>query len=195
MRRDRWTSRLATTAGRKETAMNLALAHVLAATGAGGHVQYLDDQTFADATYSAQVQELVEQQGLRFGPCHLVMVDRQASPPEIVYRAATLHLVVQLDGQEAILYRQGQDDRLDWPHRTQRLIDARPAEDRRASIRPGDIVVTHRGRLLDGGTLELDVLDLAAAGRPDHPERLRAEVLPRIEAIYGESAAGAAAEA
>ena len=175
--------------------MTLALAHVLAATRAGCHVQYIDDQTFADAAYSAQVQELVEQQGLQFGHCHLVMVDRQASPPEIVYRAATLHLVVRLDGQEAILYRQGQDDRQDWPHRPQRLIDARPAEDRRSPLKPGDIVVTHRGRLLDSGALELEVLDLAVAGRPGHPDRLRTEVLPRIAAIYGGSATGAVTEA
>jgi hypothetical protein len=170
--------------------MNLALAHVLAATEAGGHVQYLDEQTFADAAYSARVQELVEHRGLRFGPCHLVMVDRQASPPEIVYRAATLHLVVQLDGQDAILYRQGQDDSQDWLHRTNRLIDARPAAERRISLKAGDIVVTQRGRLLDGGALELEVLDLALAGRPGHPDRLYTASLPEISGIYGESGAG-----
>jgi hypothetical protein len=130
-----------------------------------------------------------------FGTCHLVMVDRQASPPEIVYRAATLHLVVQLDGQDAILYRQGQDDRQDWLHRANHLIDARPDEERRSPLKAGDIVVTHRGKALDGGNLELEVLDLAVAGRPGHPDRLRTAVLPRIEAIYGEPVAGAVAEA
>src|SRR5579859_621669 len=98
---------------RKDEAMNLALANVLAVTDAGCHVQYLDDRSFADAGYSAAVREQVAQHGLQSGPCHLVMVDRQASPPEILYRAATLHLVVQLVGADAILYRQGQDDSQD----------------------------------------------------------------------------------
>ena len=151
--------------------MNLALANVLAVTDTGCHVRYLDDRSFADAGYSAAVREQVEQHGLRFGTCHLVMVDRQASPPEIVYRAATLHLVVQLDGQDAILYRQGQDDRQDWLHRANHLIDARPDEERRSPLKAGDIVVTHRGKALDGGNLELEVLDLAVAetGTPRSP--------------------------
>ena len=99
------------------------------------------------------------------------------------------------DGADAILYRQGQDDRQDWLHRANHLIDARPADERRSPLKAGDIVVTHRGRALAGGALELEVLDLAVAGRPGHPDRLRTEVLPRIAAIYGESAAGAVAEA
>lgn len=170
--------------------MKLALAAVLAGDTTGCHVQFLDDGTFADARYTAKVQELADHHGLRFGYGHLAMVDRQAEPPEIVYRAGGYHLVVRLAGREAVLYRPGLDDGQDWLHRAHRLVDARPDEERRTPLKAGDTVVTHRGTILDDGTLELDVLDLAVAGRPVHPERLHAATLPRIGAIYGAAALG-----
>jgi len=103
-----------------------------------------------------------------------VVVDRDRTPPEIVWRAGTVATVKQMVG-DSVTY----DDGIRSPQ-TLHFVDRRPEEERQAApVAAGDTVLI-QGRSTD----QLFVADLVINGLPAHLERLRA-YFPRIVEAYG----------
>ncbi len=149
---------------------DLGLATVASSDEAACRVQFLGSGTTANARYSAKVRE----GGVVIRPCHLVLADRSTDPPEIVWRVATIATVERVgDGRVTI------NDGLRPPVHGD-LIDARPEGERRP-VAAGDTLIV-RANPAEG---VVEVLDIAVAGRPAHPERLHAATMPDVRRVYG----------
>lgn len=149
---------------------DLGLATVVSSDEAACRVQFLDSGTTAKARYSARVRE----GGVVIRPCHLVLADRSADPPEIVWRVATIATVERVEGG-----RVTSNDGV-RPPVNRRLIDARPTGER-CPVAAGDTLIV-RANPAEG---VVEVLDTAIAGRPAHPERLHAATMPDVRRVYG----------
>lgn len=141
--------------------MDLELALVLSCDEAGCLVQYLDGGESVQTHYSPAVKDRV-----RIRRRQLVAVDRGSDPPQLVWR---------------------------W-HRAEVL-----------ETRPESVVVGHRGVCVEASLRRADlalaigdeawvagttdayyVFDCVVADRPEHPDWLRREAFPMIEAQYAE---------
>jgi GNAT superfamily N-acetyltransferase len=134
--------------------IDLELAIVLSHTGTGCRVRTLEDGGDLETVYSRQL--LRHQVEVR--PSDLVAVDRAANPPVTVFCWALARV-------------QRVETRV---HTDRHPSPQMPVEGFEASIREGDEVFIAFDR----------VYDLCIDGLPAHPDRLRSEALPEVEALY-----------
>ncbi len=152
--------------------MNLALATVEDATNIGCRVRLLGAAAPTPTRYADKVQEA----GVVIRNCSVVVVDRDRTPPEIVWRAGTVATVTRLEGDTATY-----DDGIRSPQ-TVRFVDRRPQDEQQAApITVGDRVLI-QGRSIS----QLFVADRIVDGQPAHPERLHA-YFPTIVEAYSTS--------
>jgi hypothetical protein len=158
-----------TSHGYEELDMKLDLATVEDATNIGCRVRFFGATTWTPTRYANKIQEA----GVVIRNCHIVVVNCDRTPPEIVWRLGTVATVVGLD-DDAATY----DDGIRSPQ-TVAFVDRRPEQERQAApIAIGDTV-----RIQGHSTEQLFVADLVADGLPVHPERLR-DHFPAIIAVY-----------
>jgi hypothetical protein len=149
--------------------MKLELATVEDATNIGCRVRFFGATTWTATRYATKIQEA----GVVIRNCHIVVVNCDRTPPEIVWRVGTVATVVGLD-DDAATY----DDGIRSPQ-TVAFVDRRPQEEQQAA----PIAVGDRVLIQGHSTDQLFVADRVVNGLPTHPERLHAH-FPSIIAAY-----------
>ncbi len=146
-----------------EHSINLRLAIAVSCTAAGCRVQLLEDGASVDAALAGPVID----HGITVESGHLVVLDGDAEPPQVVCRCV-LSPVERMEGERAVVRGPcGLADVLLLP---EWLV---------GEVTAGDHVF-----------IALDqVYDVARDGRPAHPGRLRAALFPRVAAMYARIAA------
>lgn len=152
------------------------LAKVVDAHNVGCKVQFLDDGSIANARWS----DMIQRNYIVVRPSNLVVVaareanaETDPTPYEVVWRGPHVATVTALDG-DRVTYDTGYP-----PHRgvTKLLRDRRPAEERQP-IEVGQQIVIFG---IKDEPDAISLLDLAADGRPTHPDRLRTDWVARAQ--------------
>ena len=136
----------------------------------------MDDNSIVDARYAAPVLDTVKIRARR-----LVVVDRGAHPPEIVYRVAHVGEVVRAEGGRIAVVRHNAAGEV-MGEGDARVHVVTPAEG--LDVAAGDAVFFTGGAEGTAGRL----VDVIVGGGPSRPERLRADVFPRVEELYAKLA-------
>lgn len=148
--------------------MELELAVALACGPEGCHVRYIEGGASVEVAYADQVRDQI-----KVRPGDLVAVDRAPEPARLVWR--WWHGRVEaVTGDEITVSRNVTQSGPDDPRRI--TADVALGADWRDQVAPGDLVYY-------GGEPKA-VLDVARAGKPSRPERLREEHFPAILAAY-----------
>jgi hypothetical protein len=161
---------------KEQAVMNLELAIVISGSPSGCLVQYLGQTEPVQAEFSAPVRDRI-----RIRREQLVVVDRDVTPPQIVWRLfhGKVHAV---DGERVTVSRlDGDVEHVGGNGLMLGLVAPGPGFESPVAV--GDVVFYEHGRTAgDAGELH----DVALAGRPAHPERLRARLFPKIVETYAQ---------
>jgi hypothetical protein len=150
--------------------MDLTLGVALTCAPEGCRVRLLDGGPTIEAVYAAPVRDTI-----KIRTRQLVAIDRSASPPEIVYRWF-IGEVVRVDGGGISVVRREASGAVLTAPSDDGVVELAPVDGLERDVRVGDeVFFTSEPASLH---------DIAADGLPAHPERLRREAFPRIEAYY-----------
>lgn len=139
--------------------MQLELAIVQSCTDTGCNVQLLDSREIIETIFSPTV---IDYQ-IRIIPHQLVIVNRSANPPQLIWRW-TRATITNLSGSE-----------IELRHDDGRHLRASRAPDMDTALTIGDVI------FLTGFKDEnWTIVDVAVDGRPAHPDRLSAALFPTI---------------
>jgi hypothetical protein len=150
-----------------QTGQHLALAYVEDAHNVGCLVRFVGQVSVHRATYSEAIQD----GGVVIRTCHVVVVDQDAVPLQVVWRIGTLGTILELYPAQVTLT-------LGYRNVTIPLRDSRPAEERERDLAVGDQVLL-RGSPIEQAT----IADVLREGELAHPERLRTALEKVIERL------------
>jgi hypothetical protein len=149
----------------------LTLAYVEDAHNVGCLVRFVGQVSVHRATYS----EAIQQNGVVIRTCHLVVVDQDTVPPQVVWRIGTLGTILEIYPARVTL-------NLGYRNVTIPLRDSRPAAERERDLAVGDRVLL-RGSPIEQAT----ITDVLHEGELAHPEGLQAALEKAVERLRAAS--------